>query len=69
MLPPKVKFTSKINMDCVESSNGEIILSKFDVMNNWSPTYSMETILISLKDKMASSTNKSKPQPAEGDNY
>jgi ubiquitin-protein ligase len=38
-------------------------------MKNWDYTYSMETILIGLKDKMANSTNKSKPQPAEGDMY
>ena len=67
--PPHVRFTSKINLDCVDSSNGELIKSKFDIMNNWDASYSMETILIGLRDKMASSTNKSKPQPAEGDMY
>ena len=56
-------------MDCVDSSTGEIIISKFDIMKNWDPSYSMETILIGLKDKMASSTNKNKPQPQDGEMY
>ena len=67
--PPIVKFTSKVNMDCVDSSTGDIIISKFDVMNHWDSSYSMEKILSGLKDKMANSTNKSKPQPAEGENF
>eukprot|EP00345_Euplotes_harpa_P016335 CAMPEP_0168345724 /NCGR_PEP_ID=MMETSP0213-20121227/17758_1 /TAXON_ID=151035 /ORGANISM="Euplotes harpa, Strain FSP1.4" /LENGTH=141 /DNA_ID=CAMNT_0008354063 /DNA_START=1 /DNA_END=426 /DNA_ORIENTATION=+ len=68
-LPPKVKFTSKINLDCVNADNGEIIISKFDIIKNWDSSYSMEKILTGLRERMANSTNKSKPQPAEGDMY
>ena len=68
-LPPKVKFTSKVNMDCVDSTTGIVIPNKFDIMDNWDPSYSMETILIGLKDKMANSTNKSKAQPADGEMF
>ncbi|CAI2380573.1 unnamed protein product [Moneuplotes crassus] len=67
--PPIVKFTSKINLDCVDSTNGNIIDSKFDIIGNWDSSYSMEAVLIGLKDKMASSTNKSKPQPADGEMF
>ena len=67
--PPHVKFHSKINLDCVDQSNGELIKSKFDIMDNWDSSYSMETILIGLKNKMASSANKNLQQPAEGDMF
>ena len=66
---PVVRFTSKVNLDCVDQSNGEILISKFDIMKNWNAEHGMENILIGLKDKMANSSNKSLPQPAEGDMY
>ncbi len=56
-------------MDCVDSSNGDVLASKLDVMDNWDPSYSMESVLIALKDKMSSSTNKSTPQPADGEMF
>ena len=68
-MPPKVRFLTKINLDCVDSSTGEILLEKFDIMGNWDPSYSMEAILLGLKDKMTNSNNKSKAQPGEGEMF
>ena len=64
-----MKFTSKVNLDCVDSTNGVILESKFDIIGNWDLSYSMEHILIGLKHKMANSANKSLAQPADGEMY
>ena len=56
-------------MDCVDSSSGEIIQSKFDITKNWDPSYSMETVLLGLKDKMQSPANKNKSQPPDGEMF
>ena len=65
--PPKVKFNNKINLSCVNGSG----IVDFHSMGafNWSSAESMETALIGIFKEMQSSSNKSKPQPAEGEMY
>ncbi|CUM66376.1 uncharacterized protein PRCAT00004040001 [Priceomyces carsonii] len=66
--PPKVKFISKINLPCVDSS-GNVMPDKFDALKNWKRTYTMETVLLELRKTMASLANKKLPQPSEGSTY
>ena len=64
---PEVAFQSKINLPCVNQSNGKIETSKFGLFANWKTEYSMEKILIGLKNEMI--THKKLAQPADGDMF
>jgi ubiquitin-conjugating enzyme E2 variant len=61
---PKVKFTSKINLPCVNQNNGSIEVSKFPMFTQWKQEYTMEKILVALKNEMIN--NKKLAQPADG---
>jgi len=64
--PPGVKFISRINLACVNQQNGAVEANKFSVLGSWSNSYSIETILVGLKNEMTSATNRRLAQPAEG---
>mmetsp|Transcript_20003 Transcript_20003/g.30132 ORF Transcript_20003/g.30132 Transcript_20003/m.30132 type:complete len:147 (+) Transcript_20003:69-509(+) len=64
--PPKVRFVSKININCVDSKSGEVIYSKVPATKNWNRNMGMEQVLISLRAEMASSENRRTRQPQEG---
>ena len=66
-VPPTIKFNSKINIPCVNQSNGVVEPSKFHMFKSWNPDYTMEKVLIGLKNEMIS--NKKAPQPADGDMF
>ena len=63
--PPEVSFGSKINLPCVNQSNGRVETTKFSLFANWKSDYTMEKILIALKNEMIA--NKKLAQPPEGD--
>merc|ERR1719198_769195 len=63
---PQVKFNSKINIPCVDQSTGKVT-NRFSLFSNWNNTYTMEKVLIGLKNEMIA--NKKLPQPADGDMY
>ena len=64
--PPIFKFNSKINIPCVDQSNGNVT-NKFKMFNPWNASYTLETLLIGLKNEMIA--NKKAAQPADGDMY
>ncbi|EGV61642.1 E2 ubiquitin-conjugating protein mms2 [Yamadazyma tenuis] len=66
--PPQVQFVSKINLPCVDS-NGYVNPDKFDTLQNWKRSYSMETVLLELRRSMASPAHKKLHQPPEGSTY
>lgn len=66
--PPEVHFNTKINLPCVDAK-GRVLASKFDILENWKRTYTMETILLELRKSMASAANKKLAQPPEGSTY
>ena len=68
-VPPKVRFVSKINMSCVDSTNGEIVVSKVPATKNWNRNMGMEQVLISLRAEMASPENRKMRQPEEGTTF
>lgn len=63
---PEFKFNSKINLPCVDQSNGKVT-NKFKMFNPWNSTYTLETLLIGLKNEMIA--NKKAAQPADGDMF
>mmetsp|Transcript_20856 Transcript_20856/g.35550 ORF Transcript_20856/g.35550 Transcript_20856/m.35550 type:complete len:141 (+) Transcript_20856:119-541(+) len=63
--PPTVKFSSKINMNCV-SKHGTVEPKKFSILSNWDPKYTLETVLVELRKEMSSAANKKLSQPADG---
>ena len=67
--PPKVRFTSKINLDCVDQTTGDIIIEKFNTMNNWKRPTTIEDVLLDLRKEMITPVNKALPQPKEGSTF
>ncbi|CAG99903.1 Mms2 [Kluyveromyces lactis] len=67
--PPKVKFVSKINLPCVNSTTGEVVKEKFHTLKEWKRSYTMETVLLELRKEMATPSNKKLLQPQEGTTF
>eukprot|EP01139_Manchomonas_bermudensis_P009893 Amastigsp_a339657_1297.p1 type:complete len:142 gc:universal Amastigsp_a339657_1297:26-451(+) len=66
---PEVTFVSRINMGCVNQTNGVVEKNKFPILKSWVREYSLETVLTALKSEMASAANKKLAQPAEGSSF
>lgn len=63
---PVFKFNSKINIPCVNQANGSVT-NKFKMFSPWNSSYTLETLLIGLKNEMIA--NKKLAQPADGEMY
>eukprot|EP01066_Platyproteum_vivax_P001012 Platyproteum_vivax@DN11147_c0_g1_i1.p1 len=66
--PPEVRFMTKINMTCVDSS-GSVVSKNLPVFRNWNRNHTLESVLLALRHEMASPANRRLPQPPEGDMY
>ena len=64
---PDVSFVSKVNIPCVNPNNGKVEPTKFGIFAQWKTEYSMEKLLIGLKNEMIA--HKKLPQPADGETY
>ena len=64
-----MNFISKVNLPCVNPSNGKVDLTKLPSISSWNRNFTMETILIEIRRYMAAPANKKLPQPPEGTNF
>lgn len=65
-VPPDVRFTSKINMTCVDQKTGVVKKDKLPAMRNWNRNMGIEQILQSIRMEMCSDQNRRLRQPHEG---
>ena len=63
---PLLKFISKVNLPFVDKNNGTVTKS-FSMFNPWKPEYTMEKILIGIKNEMIK--NKNMAQPPDGQSF
>eukprot|EP01088_Endostelium_zonatum_P020625 TRINITY_DN7699_c0_g1_i1.p1 TRINITY_DN7699_c0_g1~~TRINITY_DN7699_c0_g1_i1.p1 ORF type:complete len:140 (-),score=24.93 TRINITY_DN7699_c0_g1_i1:54-473(-) len=67
--PPTVRFTSKVNMTCVNQSNGSVEPRNFSTLNNWNSSMTIESVLIGLRNEMTAAHNRRLTQPPEGSSF
>jgi len=67
--PPTVKFVSRINMAGINQQNGTVDPRTFPVLMQWKEDYSIETILMGLRNDMTAAQNRKLSQPPEGTNF
>jgi len=63
---PQVKFSSRVNLSCVDQNNGTVEPRGLAVLGNWNRGCNMERLLRELRNEMCSQQNRKKPQPPEG---
>ncbi|RKP27447.1 ubiquitin-conjugating enzyme E2, partial [Syncephalis pseudoplumigaleata] len=67
--PPEVSFVSRINLPCVDKETGQIDPGKLACLDRWKREYTLETVLVSLRQEMAYHRNATLPQPPENTYY
>ncbi|OQS05668.1 DNA topoisomerase 2 DNA gyrase B [Thraustotheca clavata] len=67
--PPDVYFTSRINMTCVDQTNGRVESRRLGVLASWNRNSGIENVLVALRNEMASPANKRLPQHPEGSSF
>lgn len=56
---------TKVNLPCVNQTNGVVEPSKFHMLKNWNASYTFEQVLVNLKKEMTLKGNKDLPQSAD----
>lgn len=64
--PPAVKFITRVNMKCV-SPDGTVTLPLLSAQ--WRPEYTLEHVLLALRNEMNAAANRALQQPPEGSTY
>lgn len=67
--PPIVHFISKINLPGVDQNDGRVDLSKLQRVSQWARNFTMEKILVALREHMAHPNHRKLHQPPEGNTY
>eukprot|EP00921_Rhytidocystis_pertsovi_P002210 GHVQ01003798.1.p1 GENE.GHVQ01003798.1~~GHVQ01003798.1.p1 ORF type:complete len:145 (+),score=13.92 GHVQ01003798.1:263-697(+) len=66
---PTIRFNTKINLPCVESS-GKVIAGQLSVLRQWHRSSTIGNILAALRHEMTLPANRKLPQPmTEGETY
>jgi ubiquitin-conjugating enzyme E2 variant len=64
--PPEVHFLSKVNLPGVNQVTGKVDLSKLGRVAQWNRDFTMEKILVALREHIAHPNCRKLPQPPEG---
>ena len=65
--PPKVKFVTKVNLPCVDSS-GRIKPGSLSILSNWNRDCTLESYLKAIREELKNNLKKY-PQPPEGSRF
>ena len=65
--PPKVKFVTKVNLPCVDSS-GRIKPGSLNILSNWNRDCTLESYLKAIREELKNNLKKY-PQPPEGSRF
>ena len=65
--PPKVKFVTKVNLPCVDSS-GRIKNGSLHILANWNRGCTLESYLKAIREELKNNLGKY-PQPPEGSRF
>lgn len=68
-VPPEIWFVTRINLPCVDQSNGRVRPDQFMPLLQWRTDYTMESLLAELRRMMALPANRKLAQPPEGTTY
>lgn len=66
---PNVRFLSKINMSCINSTTGAVDNRNVPVLNKWQREYTIKTVLQELRRLMTLKENMKLSQPPEGSTF
>jgi ubiquitin-conjugating enzyme E2 variant len=66
---PTVRFTSRVNMGCVDQRNGMVDSRGLAMLSQWNRGCSLERLLLELRREMCNQQNRRLPQPPEGSNF
>ncbi|CAB3381941.1 Hypothetical predicted protein [Cloeon dipterum] len=67
--PPSCKFLSRININCINTSNGLIDSRCVPVLSRWQREYTIKTLLQELRRLMTVKENLRLSQPPEGSSF
>ena len=63
---PTCRFLSKININCVNTSTGQVNASMVPALANWNRNLGIEQVLQSIRSEMINGNNRRAQQPPEG---
>ncbi|XP_065192468.1 ubiquitin-conjugating enzyme E2 variant 2-like [Sycon ciliatum] len=67
--PPTVRFTTRINLPCVNPANGAVDRRSVAVLARWQRSYNIKTVLTELRRLMTAKENFKLQQPPEGSSF
>merc|ERR1719300_349295 len=63
--PPVARFKTRINLSCVNKDTGAVVSAKVPALKQWNRKLTIQSMLASIRDTMATKENYKQPQPPE----